>query len=50
MRMLIAPEHERLFLGAIVPADGITAATVGNGNFGTSPFSGQLVGKPLLAQ
>jgi hypothetical protein len=28
-----------------VPADGTRAATVGNGNFGTSPIFGQLSGK-----
>jgi hypothetical protein len=33
-----------------VPADGTTAATVGNGNFGISPFFGQLWGKLLLAR
>jgi len=33
----------------IVPADGTTAATAGNGNFGTLPFFGQLTDKPLLA-
>jgi hypothetical protein len=30
-----------------VPADGISAASIGNGDFGTSPFFGQLTGKPL---
>jgi hypothetical protein len=48
MRMLIASEHERLFWSIVVPADGTTAATVGNGNFGASPFFGQLWGKSLL--
>src|SRR6266852_2806643 len=33
----------------IVPADGTRAATVGNGDFGTSPIFGQLSDKPLLA-
>jgi hypothetical protein len=33
----------------IVPADGTSAAAVGNGDFGTSPFFGQLSGKPRLA-
>jgi hypothetical protein len=42
MRMLIASEHKRLFLSVIAPADGITAATEENGNFGTSPFLEQL--------
>jgi hypothetical protein len=42
MRMLIASEHDAYFWSAIVPADGATAATVGNGNFGMSPFFGQL--------
>jgi hypothetical protein len=32
-----------------VPADGTTAATVGNGNFGISPFFARLWGKLLLA-
>jgi hypothetical protein len=32
-----------------VPADGTSAATEGNGDFGTSPIFGQLSGKPLLA-
>ena len=31
-----------------MPADGATAATVGNGNFGMSPFFGQLWGKLLI--
>ncbi len=33
----------------IVPADGTSAATEGNGDFGTSPIFGQLSDKPLLA-
>jgi hypothetical protein len=33
----------------IVPADGTRAATVCNGDFGTSPIFGQLSDKPLLA-
>jgi hypothetical protein len=33
-------------LNVIVPADGTRAATVGNGDFGTSPIFGQLSGKP----
>jgi hypothetical protein len=37
-------------LNVIVPADGTSAATVGNGDFGTSPIFGQLSGKPLLAE
>ena len=32
-----------------MPADGTRAATVGNGDFGTSPIFGQLSDKPLLA-
>jgi hypothetical protein len=32
-----------------MPADGTTAATVWNGDFGASPFFGQLWGKSLLA-
>jgi hypothetical protein len=37
-------------LNVIVPADGTTAATVGTGDFGTSPIFGQLSGKPLLPE
>ena len=33
----------------IVPADGTRAATIRNGDFGTSPIFGQLSDKPLLA-
>jgi len=33
-----------------VPADGTNAAAAGNGDFGTSPFFGQLWGKSLLAR
>jgi hypothetical protein len=33
----------------ILPADGTRTATVGNGDFGTSPLFGQLSDKPLLA-
>jgi hypothetical protein len=32
-----------------VPADGVSAASIGNGNFGTSPFWGSASSKPLLA-
>jgi len=38
-----------LFGVVIVPADGTSPATEGNGDFGTSPIFGQLSGKPLLA-
>ena len=38
-----------LFWSVIVPADGTRAATVGNGDFGTSAFFGLLSDKPLLA-
>jgi hypothetical protein len=31
-----------------VPADGTRAATIGNGDFGTSPIFEQLSDKPLL--
>jgi hypothetical protein len=42
MRMLIASAYTNVyFQSGIVPADGTTAATVGNGDFGTSPFFGQ---------
>ena len=49
--MLIASAYTnigRLFR-VTVPADGITAATVENENFGTSPFFGQLSDKRPLA-
>jgi hypothetical protein len=36
-------------LRVIVPTDGTSAATGGNGDFGTSPIFGQLSDKPLLA-
>jgi hypothetical protein len=36
-------------LGVFVPADGTRAATMRNGDFGTSPIFGQLSDKPLLA-
>jgi len=36
--------------GVIVPADGTSAATEGNGDFGTSPIFGQLSDKPALAR
>jgi hypothetical protein len=36
-------------LSVIVPADGTSAASRGNGDFGTSPIFGQLSDKPLLA-
>jgi hypothetical protein len=39
----------RFILSVIVPADGTSAATVRNGDFGTSPIFGQLSDKPLLA-
>ena len=44
-----APERNSI-LNVIVPADGTRAATVGNGDFGTSPIFGQLPGKLLLAR
>jgi hypothetical protein len=40
-------EHKSIF--RIVPADGTTAATVRNGDFGTSPFFEQLSDKPQPA-
>ena len=43
-----APERTSI-LNVIVPADGTRAATVGNGDFGTSPIFGQLSDKRLLA-
>ena len=38
-----------LFGVVIMPADGTSAATEGNGDFGTSPIFGQLSDKPQLA-
>jgi hypothetical protein len=49
MRLLIASEHDTYFWSVIVPANGATAATVGNGNFGMSSFFEQLWSKLLLA-
>ena len=51
MRVLIASAYTNLslFQNVIVPADGATAATVRNGDFGTSPFFEQLSDKPQLA-
>jgi hypothetical protein len=44
------PASERNSIwSVIVPADGTRAATVGNGDFGTSAFFGLLSDKPLLA-
>jgi hypothetical protein len=49
-RMLIASVTNIYFWrGIIVLADGTTAATAENGDFGTSPFFGQLSDKALLA-
>jgi hypothetical protein len=46
MRTLICiRSRTSIFTVAIVPADDTTAAAVANGNFGTSPFFGQLWGK-----
>jgi hypothetical protein len=36
---------DQIFRVFSVPADGTGAATVGNGDFGTSPIFGQLSGK-----
>ena len=43
--------HENLsiFQTVTVPADGTITAAVGNGDFGTSPFFGQLSDEPWLA-
>ena len=51
MRLLIASAYTnlRLFQNIIVPADGTSAATMRNGDFGTSPFFEQLSDKPQLA-
>jgi hypothetical protein len=40
---------DEIFRVFSVPADGISAATEGNGDFGTSPIFGQLSDKPGLA-
>jgi hypothetical protein len=52
MRGLIASAYTNLslFQSVIVPADGATAATVRNGDFGTSPFFEQLSDKPQLTR
>ena len=39
----------RQFFRVVAPADGTRAAKKGSGDFGMSPFRGQLSGKPLLA-
>jgi hypothetical protein len=51
MRVRIASAYTNLrpFQKVIVPADGATAATVQNGDLGTSPFFEQLSDKPKLA-
>jgi hypothetical protein len=46
--MAHASECNSIWSG-IVPADGTRAATIRNGDFGTSPIFGQLSHKPLLA-
>jgi hypothetical protein len=50
MRVRIASAYTNLssFQKVIVPADGATAATVQNGDLGTSPFFEQLSDKPKL--
>ena len=49
-RVLMASASKRNSIwSVIVPADGTRTATVGNGDFGTSPIFGQLSDKPLLA-
>ena len=51
MRVPTAPASERNSIwSVVVPADGTKAATVGNGDFGTSPIFGQLSDKPQLAR
>jgi hypothetical protein len=47
--MPIASITNVYFKSVIVPADGTTAATIRNGDFGTSPFFEQLSDKPQLA-
>jgi hypothetical protein len=48
MRMLIASADKRKvsFSDCYAPADGTITAAVVNGDFGTSPFFGQLSGEP----
>jgi hypothetical protein len=41
-------EYMSIFQNVLVPADGTTATTVRNGDFGTSPFFEQLSHKPRL--
>ena len=41
--------HKSIFRNVLVPADGTTATTVRNGDFGTSPFFEQLSNKPPLS-
>jgi hypothetical protein len=48
MRILIASACKMSTLKWIVPTDGTTAATAENGDFGRSPFFGQLSDKALL--
>jgi hypothetical protein len=49
--VLAAPASGRNSIrSVVVPADGTSAATVGNGDFGTSPFFGQFSGKQLPAR
>jgi hypothetical protein len=49
-RVQLAPASKRNSIwSVIVPADGTRTATVGNGDFGTSPIFGQFSDKPLLA-
>jgi hypothetical protein len=42
-------QMDQRFEGLGVPADGTSAATDDNGDFGTSPIFGQLLDKPRLA-
>jgi hypothetical protein len=48
LRMLIASADKRksVFQTVIAPADGTITAALGNGDFGTSPFFGQLSDEP----
>ena len=46
-QILTAPARTAALFGVlVVPADGTSAATEGNGDFGTSPIYGQLSDKP----
>jgi len=47
-RRIRVRERKSIFQTVVAPADGTVAAAVGNGDFGTSPFFGQLLDEPQL--